>query len=93
MQHLLGQNIPGVEDNLLGRLEGKFASLACNKYASNVVEKFFVKSGEQSTKIIKELISSPSLSMLLVDPFGNYVIQKALKVAKVSLLSHLISSG
>nr|GMD94628.1 pumilio homolog 12-like [Ipomoea batatas] len=90
VQHLLGQNIPGVEDNLLGRLEGKFDSLARNKYASNVVEKFFVKSGEQSTKIIKELISSPNLSMLLVDPFGNYVIQKALKVAKGEVFNALI---
>lgn len=83
VQHLLDQNIPGVEETLLNLLEGKFASLSCNKYSSNVVEKFFVKSGENSSKIIIELITSPNASMLLVDPFANYVIQKALKVATV----------
>ncbi|CAH9131939.1 unnamed protein product [Cuscuta epithymum] len=90
VQHLLGQNIPGVEENLLARLQGKFASLACNKYASNVVEKFFLKSGEQSTRIITELISSPNLPLLLIDPFGNYVIQKALKVAKGEAANALV---
>ncbi|XP_019152617.1 PREDICTED: pumilio homolog 9-like isoform X2 [Ipomoea nil] len=91
VQHLLDQNIPGVEDTLLKCLEGKFATLSCNKYSSNVVEKFFVKSGENSNKIIMELITSPNASMLLVDPFANYVIQKALKVATGELFTALVN--
>nr|GMC48171.1 pumilio homolog 12-like [Ipomoea batatas]GMC50493.1 pumilio homolog 12-like [Ipomoea batatas] len=88
--HLLDQNIPGVEETLLECLEGKFATLSCNKYSSNVVEKFFVKSGENSSKIIMELITSPNASKLLVDPFANYVIQKALKVATGELFTALV---
>nr|GMC54321.1 pumilio homolog 12-like [Ipomoea batatas] len=90
VQHLLDQNIPGVEETLLECLEGKFATLSCNKYSSNVVEKFFVKSGENSSKIIMELITSPNASKLLVDPFANYVIQKALKVATGELFTALV---
>ncbi|KAK8581030.1 hypothetical protein V6N12_071276 [Hibiscus sabdariffa] len=53
------------------------------RYGSNVVEKCLVESGEQlSTQIIRELLSSPIVSRLLVDPFGNYVIQSALSVSE-----------
>ncbi|CAH9078171.1 unnamed protein product [Cuscuta europaea] len=81
VQHLLEQNIPKVEDSLFRVLEGRFAPLCCNKYSSNVVEKFFLKYGENSAKVLRELIKSPMAPRLLVDPFANYVIQKALNVA------------
>ncbi|OMO78854.1 hypothetical protein CCACVL1_14084 [Corchorus capsularis] len=52
-------------------------------YGSNVVEKCLTESEEKySTKIIVELLGSPIVSRLLVDPFGNYVMQKALSVSK-----------
>ncbi|RAL40567.1 hypothetical protein DM860_006637 [Cuscuta australis] len=90
VQHLLEQNIPGVEDALVRILEGRFVSLACNKYASNVVEKFFLKSGKNTSKIITEFITSPNSSRLLVDPYANYVIQKALNVATGGPLKGLV---
>lgn len=88
VQHLVGQNLPRVTDTLLDRLQGNFVTLSCNKYASNVVEKIIVESREdQSTRVITELLRSSCASMLLVDAFGNFVIQKALNVAKVSFSS------
>lgn len=90
MQHLLGMKIPEVTTDLVRQFEGKFLSLSFNKYASNVVEKFLETSGEShSRKIIIELISSPNASMLLVDPFGNFVIQSALSEAKVRLIASI----
>lgn len=87
VQHLVGLKLPRVTETLLERLQGSFVTLSCNKYASNVVEKIILESGEEhSTKIIAELLRSPSASMLLVDPYGNFVIQTALQVSKVSLL-------
>lgn len=84
MQHLLEMRIPEVTANLLRRFQGCFVSLSCDKFASNVVEKFFVESGESySASIIMELLRSPDASMLLVDPFGNFVIQSALSVSSV----------
>lgn len=59
-------------------------SLSCNKYGSNVVEKCLLDSGEeQSSQIIFELLTNRNISMLLLHPFGNYVIQTALSVSKV----------
>ncbi|XP_052190626.1 pumilio homolog 12-like isoform X2 [Diospyros lotus] len=83
VQQVLDLKIPEATENLLRQLEGNYASLSCNKYASNVVEKCLIESGEeQSSWIIIDLLSSWNVSMLLVDPFGNFVIQSALSVSK-----------
>lgn len=84
VQIILDLKVPQVTTNLLRQLEGHYAHLACNKYGSNVVEKCLKVSAErQSMRIIIELLSSPNVSMILQDPFGNYVMQSALAVSKV----------
>ncbi|KAI3763025.1 hypothetical protein L1987_53472 [Smallanthus sonchifolius] len=86
LQHIVGLNIPELPELtalLVRQLKGNFASLSCNKYASNVVEKCLNESGEEiSTSIILELITSPKSSLLLVDPYANFVIQSAIRVSK-----------
>ncbi|KAJ9559783.1 hypothetical protein OSB04_004943 [Centaurea solstitialis] len=83
LQHMLGLHIPEFTLVLVRQLQGSFASLSCNKYGSNVVEKCLKESGEGvSTRIILEIISSPNSYLLLVDPYANFVIQSALKVSK-----------
>ncbi|XVF64150.1 hypothetical protein PTKIN_Ptkin09bG0144600 [Pterospermum kingtungense] len=83
VQHVLGLKEPQITANVVRQLEGNYATLSCNRHGSNVVEKCLVESGEhQSTRIIMELLKSPIASRLLVDPFGNYVIQTALSVSK-----------
>ncbi|KAL4559603.1 hypothetical protein LXL04_031746 [Taraxacum kok-saghyz] len=83
LQHMVGLNIPVFTSMLVRQLQGNFASLSCNKYGSNVVEKCLNESEETvSTRIVLELIRSPNSSLLLVDPYANFVIQSALKVSK-----------
>ncbi|KVH89212.1 Armadillo-like helical [Cynara cardunculus var. scolymus] len=83
LQHMVGLKLPDLTQLLVRQLQGNFASLSRNKYASNVVEKCLIESGpEISTNIILELVGSPNPSLLLVDPYGNFVIQSALKVSK-----------
>ncbi|XP_047164448.1 pumilio homolog 12-like [Vigna umbellata] len=83
VQHLLSLGIPGVAESLWRQLEGRFFYLACNKYGSNVVEKFFQDSVEpHSTYISLELLHNPNVAMLLVDPYGNYVIKSALSASR-----------
>ncbi|KAF5736076.1 pumilio 12-like [Tripterygium wilfordii] len=92
VQHLLELRIPQITANLLRQLKGSYAALSCNKYGSNVVEKCFSESREeQCTMIIVELLSNPNVSMLLLDPYGNYVIQTALRVAKGLVRSALFN--
>lgn len=49
------------------------------------MERFLQDSGEKhSTSIVLELLHNPNVAMLLVDPYGNYVIKSALSASKVS---------
>ncbi|KAG5251214.1 pumilio [Salix suchowensis] len=92
VQHILDLKMPQVTENLLAQFEGSYMALSCNKYGSNVVEKCLLTTSEdQSTQIILELLSNPGASMLLVDPFGNFVIQKALLVSQGDVRRCLIA--
>lgn len=82
---MVGLNVLDFTTHLVRELQGNFASLSRNKYASNVVEKCLKASGKDiSSVIVMELITSPNPSMLLVDPYANFVIQSALTVSTVS---------
>lgn len=88
VQHVLGLKVPQITENLLAQLEGNYIFLSRSKFGSNVVEKCLSElREEQSTRIIIELLRNVNVSMLLVDPFGNYVIQTALAVSKVRSLN------
>ncbi|KAL5780149.1 hypothetical protein ACOSQ2_010886 [Xanthoceras sorbifolium] len=90
VQHILEMKVPQITADLLRQLEGHYASLSCNKYGSNVVEKCLKVSGEQqSMRIVVELLRSRNASMILLDPYGNYVIQSALSVSKGFLFDAL----
>lgn len=83
VQNLLGLKVPEITHKLLRQLEGSYAALSCNKYASHFVEKCLKEFGDQyATKIITELLNSQNASMLIFDPYGNYVIQSALTVSE-----------
>ncbi|MBA0595557.1 hypothetical protein Gorai_012424 [Gossypium raimondii] len=84
VQHILELKETQTTERLLRQLQGNYASLSCNRYGSNVVERCLLESQEPlTTRIIVELLRSPIVSTLLLDPFGNYVIQSALSVSKV----------
>ncbi|KAK1422200.1 hypothetical protein QVD17_25157 [Tagetes erecta] len=84
LQHMVQlKSVPQLTELLVRQLQGKFANLSQNKYASNVVEKCLTESRPiVSEDIILELVESANASSLLVDPYGNFVIQSALKVSK-----------
>lgn len=68
-----------VVENLIGSV----ADLSVQKFSSHVIELALEKTHETlGPAIIAELISDDRASRLLQDPFGNYVIQKALTVSK-----------
>ena len=76
--------IPNVTAFLLRMLKGNFQALSKSKYGSNVVEKCLKECNEQQAdNIITELLESPWVSSLFVDPYGNYVVQSALEVSQV----------
>lgn len=84
MQYILGLKVPQFTEKIMAQLAGSYVSLSMNKYGSNVVERCIRDSTEeQAARIIREIYDSPNFLMVLQDPFGNYVTQTMLELAKV----------
>ncbi|MQM11778.1 hypothetical protein Taro_044691 [Colocasia esculenta] len=93
VQYLLELSVPSAMEVVLDKLEGNFAYLSVQKYSSNVVEKCLKYSGEDHhCRIISELINNPRLVQILQDPYGNYVIQSAIKSCKGALYDALVDA-
>lgn len=80
---------------------GRVTSLAIQKFSSNVVEKCLERCTDKVREQYLDELSDPErIRELMMDPFGNYVIQRALSVAthaQANLLveaikPHLLSS-
>lgn len=80
---------------------GKVSLLAIQKFSSNVMEKCLERCTDEVRKAyLDELIDPDRIRELMMDPFGNYVVQRALAVAShtqaLALVDaarpHLISS-
>lgn len=83
--------VHGVVSRLLGHIE----ELSRQKFASNVVEECLCRaSSADRDAIVRELInaSAESMKFMLSDPFGNYVIQRALSVSESPLLQDLTAA-
>jgi len=77
---------------LVTAMKGRIAELAAHKFSSNVIEKCLqIAPKPMCDVIILELVASPKFSALMADPFGNYVIQKAMAVAQDETLITLMA--
>lgn len=83
VEHVIGFERPGLIQDILVRLTGALDILSKDKYASSVVKKLMEASKQKyAPQIIDEIISSPNLLSIVVDPCGNSVIQTAKKCSK-----------
>ena len=62
-------------------IKNNYAVLSMGKYSSNVIEKCVEKSEHILSIYIKE-ICTEHIGEIMKSSYGNYVIQKALKVSK-----------
>ncbi|XP_031388403.1 pumilio homolog 12-like isoform X2 [Punica granatum] len=86
-------HIPAARPDVLEQLKGHYVELSMQKYSSNVVEKCIEYADEEShCRIIKELITSPELDRIMQDPYGNYVIQAALKSSRGAVKAAIVEA-
>ena len=72
---------------------GRVNSLAIQKFSSNVVEKCLERcTDEVREQYLDELSDSDRIRELMMDPFGNYVIQRALSVATHAQATRLVDA-
>merc|ERR550537_2047241 len=82
-----------VKKLLKGAVRGHIGELSAHKFSSNVVEKTLqVGDREARTTVIQELVSYSGFERLLQDPFGNYVVQKAMSVAHGETLDEVMDA-
>ena len=67
---------------ILHLFDKKFTMLSLQKYSSNVVERCIEKFNEILSQYINEVCESNKIYEVMKNNFGNYVIQKALKLCE-----------
>jgi len=82
VQYVLDLPFSVVRVDLIKEFLGSLANLSVQKFSSNVIEKCLVKADDRvRVALIDELSAEETLTKLLQDPYGNYVIQTALDKA------------
>ncbi|XP_018475058.1 pumilio homolog 12 [Raphanus sativus] len=83
IQYILDLQLQWAINGILEMLEGNYTELSMQKCSSNVVEKCLRLSDDKHrARIIRELINFGRLDQVMLDPYGNYVVQSALKQSK-----------
>uniref|UniRef100_A0A7S0XE80 PUM-HD domain-containing protein n=1 Tax=Mantoniella antarctica TaxID=81844 RepID=A0A7S0XE80_9CHLO len=94
VQYILDLGLPWANAEVMVRLAGNYAELSMQKFSSNVVEKCLKLADsaleEHRNVVVREIMTSPLLDRLLMDPYGNYVVQSTLSVTKGVLHSELV---
>ena len=75
---------------IINLYKNNFLGLSLEKYSSNVIERFIEKEEQILNDFIDEIINSNKISELMKSNFGNYVIQKALKLSKNEYKNKLV---
>ncbi len=80
IQCVIEQKLSKINAQIYQFIKGEIVVLANEKFSSNAVEKLIEFSAEDLRKeIIAEILHLESYASTLLNPFGNYVIQKALE--------------
>ncbi len=67
---------------IINLYKNSFFDLSLEKYASNVIERFIEKDEEVLNEFIDEIINTNKIYEVMKSSYGNYVIQKALKISQ-----------
>ena len=83
VQYVLELKVEDVNRRIGEKLLGSLLELGREKFSSNVIEKCLEHTTEDVKQaMVQEILNSvPSFYDLLIDQYGNYVVQKALSVA------------
>lgn len=89
IQFVVNLGIEWATSKIVKELKGNFGYLSMQKCGSHVVENCLKQASELDREmIIHELMADPKLPHIMADPFGNFVIQTALKECKVNVAMH-----
>ena len=70
-----------VNEKLFKYIDDNIFRLSKAKFSSNVIDKCILKNSEKSHKLIDNMIKKNIIKDMIVDKFGNYVVQKAMSIS------------
>ena len=76
--------------DIITLFKGNFFKLSLEKYASNVIERCLEKDEKILNQYIDEIITNNCIHDVMKSNYGNYVIQKAIKLSKNRYKNKLI---
>ena len=77
---------------ILDLYKNKYVYLSQQKYSSNVIERIIEKNEQNLEFYINEILISNNLYEVMKNIYGNYVIQKALKLSSDRIKEKLIKN-
>ena len=78
IQKIIKLNKTVYNNKIFNYIQDKIAKLSMQKFSSNVIEAFIINIPNLKDKIIAKIIEENNIINLLMDKFGNYIIQKSL---------------
>ena len=71
-------------------IDNNILKLSKEKFSSNVIDKCIIKDYDKSNKLIKSIIQKNIIKEIMVDQYGNYVVQKALSISEKEICIKII---
>jgi len=79
-----------INDKIYKYIDENLLQLSKEKFSSNVIDKCIIKDYEKSTKLIESIIHKNIIKDIIVDQYGNYVVQKALSISEKEVCIKII---
>ena len=79
-----------INDRIFEYIDNNILKLSKEKFSSNVIDKLIIKDYEKSNKLIKSIIKKKIIQDIIIDQYGNYVVQKALIISEKDDCSKII---
>ena len=70
-----------INDKIYEYIDQNILQLSKEKFSSNVIDKCIIKDYKKSNILIESIIKKNIIKDIIVDQYGNYVVQKALNVS------------
>ena len=82
IQKVITINNKNYNNKIYNYIKDKIVQLSTQKFSSNVIECCIADSSTIKNKVIQKIIDENNVKALIIDKFGNYIIQKALTYFK-----------
>ena len=90
IQRVIKLNIDSYNKSIYDYIQDKIVKLSSQKYSSNVIEACIGENINIKNKVIEKLIEKNNVMNLIVDQYGNYIVQKSLKLVKGDKFMYMI---